>query len=253
MRCLKQNKMKKQAVVMGMLATVNVIDSRVTEEDLSEVFSYFHFIDKKFSTYKVDSEISQINRGELKKVQFSNEMKKILALCEETKKETDGYFDANLNGILDPSGLVKGYAIFEGAEILRKKGFLNYFLEIAGDIQTQGKNEKGESWRVGIQNPFNTDEIIKVVRLSDKGIATSGNYIRGNHIYNPRERRLAEEIAGITVIGPNVYEADRFATATFAMGEKGIEFIEKLKGFEGYMVKKDKQAVFTSGFEDYIN
>jgi thiamine biosynthesis lipoprotein len=244
--------MKKQAIVMGMPAKINVIDVGVTEEDINKVFSYFHYIDKKFSTYKKDSEISQINRGELKEWDYSSEMKKILKLCEETKKETNGYFDVNFNGILDPSGLVKGYAVFGGAEILRKKGFLNYFVEIAGDIQIQGKNEKRENWKVGIQNPFNPDEIIKVVKLSNKGIATSGNYIRGTHIYNPKEKKFAEEIAGITVIGPNVYEADRFATAAFAMGEKGIEFIEKLKGLEGYMIKKNKTAVFTSRFEEYI-
>lgn len=246
--------MKKQAIVMGMTAIVNVIDSRITEEDINEMFSYFHYIDKKFSTYKEDSEISQINRGELKELQFSDEMKKILALCQETKKETNGYFDINLNGILDPSGLVKGYAIFQGSLILKNKGFQNFYVEIAGDIQVLGKNEKGESWKIGIQNPFNPDEIVKVVRLSNKGIATSGNYQRGKHIYNPKENAIrADDIASISVIGPNIYEADRFATAAFAMGEKGIEFIEKLKGFEGYMIKKDKQAVLTRGFADYTN
>jgi len=245
--------MKKRAVVMGMPSVVNVIDVGVTEEDINEVFSYFHYVDKKFSTYKKDSEISQINRGELKEWDYSSEMKTILKYSEETKKETDGYFDINFNGILDPSGLVKGYAVFQGAEILRKKGLRNYFVEIAGDIQIQGKNEKRENWRVGIQNPFNLDEIIKVVKLSNKGIATSGNYLRGTHIYNPKTGKFAQEVAGITVIGPNVYEADRFATAAFAMGEKGIEFIERLKGFEGYMIKKDKKAVFTSEFEEYLN
>ena len=93
---------------MGMTAIINVIDISVTQEDINEVFSYFHFIDKKFSTYKENSEISQINRGELKESQFSNEMKKILKLCEETKEETSGYFNINSNGLLDPSGL-KGF------------------------------------------------------------------------------------------------------------------------------------------------
>jgi thiamine biosynthesis lipoprotein len=244
--------MKKRAVVMGMPAIINVVDIGITEEDINEVFSYFNYIDKKFSTYKKDSEISQINRRELKEWDYSNEMKNILRLCGETKKETDGYFDINFNGIIDPSGLVKGYAVFQGAEILRKKGYSNYFVEIAGDSQIEGKNEKRENWKVGIQNPFNTDEIIKVVRLSNKGIATSGNYIRGTHIYNPKTEKFAEEIASFTVIGPNVYEADRFATAAFAMGEKGIEFIESLKGFDGYMIKKNKMAVFTSRFEEYL-
>lgn len=244
--------MKKQAVVMGMPSIINVIDVGVTEEDINEVFAYFHYIDKKFSTYKEDSEISQINRGQLKEIEYSNEMRKVLKLCEETKEETGGYFDIKHNGVLDPSGIVKGYAIHQGSLMLKNKDLTNFYVEIAGDIHVFGKNEKGESWKVGIQNPFNLDEIIKIVRLSNKGIATSGTYQRGAHIYNPKEMKAAEEIASITVIGPNVYEADRFATAAFAMGEKGIEFIENRRGFEGYMIKKNKQAVLTSGFEDYL-
>jgi thiamine biosynthesis lipoprotein len=243
--------MKKQAVIMGMPVTVNVVDKNVTDEDINEVFSYFHYIDGKFSTYKKNSEISQINSGKLKKFQYSSEMKKILFLSEKTKKETNGYFDIHINGILDPSGIVKGYAIFEAAKALKDRGFKNFYVEIAGDIQVYGKNEKNELWKVGIQNPFNLDEIIKAVKLKDKGIATSGTYIRGKHIFNPKEKKAAKQVTSISVIGPNVYEADRFATAAFAMGEKGIEFIEKLKGFEGYMIQNDHKAVYTSEFKNY--
>ena len=197
--------------------------------------------------------MSQINRGELKESEYSNDMKKILYLCEKTKKETNGYFDIHRNNIIDPSGIVKGYAVFEAAKILKNKGFDNFYIEIAGDAQTYGKNEKKEKWSVGIQNPFNLSEIVKVVNLKDKGIATSGTYERGNHIYNPKSKEKVDDIISITVIGPNVYEADRFATAVFAMGRKGIKFIERLKGFEGYMIQKDKTAVYTSGFDNYVS
>jgi thiamine biosynthesis lipoprotein len=244
--------MKKQAIIMGMPVTVQIADGKATQEDIQEVFAYLNFIDKKFSTYKENSEISRINRKEVKRLNYSNEMQKVLRLCKETKKETGGYFDINLNGKLDPSGIVKGYSIWQAAKILEKKGYRNFYIEIAGDIQTFGRNEKGEEWRVGIQNPFNLKEIVKVVRISDRGIATSGNYQRGKHIVNPKTKLFTDEIASLTVIGLNVYEADRFATAAFAMGEKGIEFIEKLKGFEGYMIKKDKIAVMTGGFKKYL-
>jgi thiamine biosynthesis lipoprotein len=243
--------MKKQATIMGMPVTVQIVDSNATDEDIQDVFAYLHYIDQKFSTYKKDSEISQINRGEVKHLDYSNEMQKVLASCEETKQLTDGYFDINLNGILDPSGIVKGYAIWQAAQILKKKGYANFYVEIAGDIQVFGKNEDGESWKVGIQNPFNLKEIIKIVRLSNKGIATSGNYQRGKHILNPKTKLAADEIAGISVIGPNVYEADRFATAAFAMGEEGIKFIGRIKGFAGYMVRNDRTAVMTGGFAKY--
>ena len=245
--------MKRQRTIMGMPVTINVTDKNAVDEAINEVFSYFHYIDKKFSTYKTDSEISLINRGELPKENRSLEMRKILRLCEETKKETHGYFDINIKGIIDPSGLVKGYAIFEGTKILKRKGYKNFYVEIAGDIQAEGLNEEGKKWKVGIQNPFNLKEIIKIINLTNKGVATSGTYLRGKHINNPKKNAEADEIISITVIGPNVYEADRFATAAFAMGKKGINFIEGLKGFEGYMVKKDKSAVSTSGFSRYTN
>jgi thiamine biosynthesis lipoprotein len=71
------------------------------------------------------------------------------------------------------------------------------------------------------------------------------------HIFNPKKKKAAKDIASITVIGPNIYEADRFATAAFAMGVEGIKFIEKLKGFEGYMIQNDNKAVYTSEFKNY--
>lgn len=236
---------------MGMPVTIDVSHRNVTDEDINEVFAYFHYIDKKFSTYKKDSEISQINRGEIKEKDFSSEVKKIFRLSENTKNESHGYFDINLNGKIDPSGIVKGYAISEGAKILRKKGFCNFFVEIAGDIQVNGKNSEKNKWSVGIQNPFNIKEIIKVVYLSNKGIATSGSYQRGEHIYNPISKKSAKEVASITVIADDIFDADRFATAAFAMGEGGINFLESLKNVEGYMVTKAKIAIMTSGFEKY--
>ncbi len=60
------------------------------------------------------------------------------------------------------------------------------------------------------------------------------------------------DVVSITIIGPNVFEADRFATAAFAMGRKGIQFIEELAGFEGYMIDAQACATYTSGFERYV-
>lgn len=233
---------------MGMPSTIEVVDQNAEEKDIQKVFNYFLKIDNRFSTYKTDSEISKINRGEIDSKNYSHEMKKILKLCEETKKETNGYFDIKINGKFDPSGLVKGYTIFNGANLLTKLGYKNFYVEIAGDIEIRS-NKK---WKIGIKNPFNTREIVKVLNLTNGGVATSGNYERGKHILNPIEKNLANEIASITIIGPNVYEADRMVTAAFAMGEKGVNFIAHLSSFECYMIKKDKTAVYTPGFEKYL-
>ncbi|MEO8065704.1 MAG: FAD:protein FMN transferase [Candidatus Doudnabacteria bacterium] len=238
-----------------MPVTVEVIDSLVTAGDLEQIFNYFDQIDRRFSTYKFDSEMSRMNRGEIKPADISALMKNMLELSEQTKNQTNGYFDIKKpDGTSDPSGLVKGWAIYNAAEILKKAGFKNYFIEAGGDVQVSGSNGQGKSWRVGIKNPFDQKQILKVVFLKSEGIATSGTYIRGQHIYNPHD--IGQDIADIislTVIGPNIYEADRFATAAFAMGKEGIVFIEKLPGFEGYMIDNNKIATMTSGFEEYAN
>ncbi len=243
--------MKRTKILMGMPITTEIVDCTNVDIFL-EVFSYFEYIDNKFSTYKKTSEITQINSDRLQAKDYSLDMKKVFALAEKTKRETGGYFNVLQNAKIDPSGLVKGWAIANAAKMLIKRGYKNFYIEAGGDIQTNGKNQKGELWTVGIRDPFNPKQIIKVLYVNNKGIATSGTYERGLHIYNPkRKNQNINEIVSLTVIGPNIYDADRFATAAFAMGKKGINFIENLKGFEGYVIDKKGRATYTNSFGRY--
>lgn len=245
--------MKRTRLLMGMPITIEVVDPHVTDPDIAGIFDYFASVDRMFSTYKKDSEISRLNSGELTKKQVSADVRQILQLADDTRRESNGYFNINHNGKIDPSGIVKGWAIFNAATLLKNHGFHNFYVDAGGDIQISGKNEKAERWTVGIRNPFNREEIVKVVWLDNKGIATSGLYVRGDHIYNPH--KPGDPITGIasmTVIGPNVYDADRFATAAFAMGEKGIQFIEKLPGYDGYMIDEKGIATMTSRFSRFV-
>lgn len=246
---------------MGMPITVEIAgrdaaandDDAAQEAAIGRVFDYFTHIDEKFSTYKDTSEITAINKGTLAPDDRSEEMRLVFTLAEETKKATGGYFDIRKpDGSYDPSGLVKGWAIWNAAHLLEKEGYRNFYVDAGGDIQPYGTNSDGKPWVVGIKNPWNESENVKVVHLgSHEGVATSGTYIRGEHIYDPHTGGPANLIASLTVIGPNVYEADRFATAAFAMGKDGIRFIESLPGFEGYMIDNDKMATMTTGFQKY--
>lgn len=229
---------------MGMPVSVEIVDATDTKI-FKKVFDYFKSVDERFSPFKETSEVSRINNGNICKE--SLEMKEIFKLAEQTKRESNGYFDIFRKGKMDPSGIVKGWAIYRAAELISELGFQDFFIEAGGDIQTAGKK-----WKVGIRNPFKVSEIVKVLMVTDCGVATSGTYERGDHIYDPHTGLFPHEIASLTVIGRNILEADRFATAAFAMGRKGIEFIEKLKGFEGYMVDNEGIATMTSGFEKYV-
>lgn len=185
--------------------------------------------------------------------EWSDEMKEVMKLSAETKRDTNGYFDIEHNGVIDPSGIVKGWAIWQAARNLQQKGVQNFYIEAGGDIQAQGFNTQGQAWTVGIRNPLQTNEVIKKLRVTNCGIATSGSYIRGQHIYNPHHPEdTLDEIVSLTVVADTVFEADRFATAAFAMGKEGIGFIEAHEGLEGYMVNNRGIATLTSGFKDYV-
>jgi thiamine biosynthesis lipoprotein len=244
--------MKTTRILMGMPITVEVLDS--DDESLIEsVFAYFTHIDETFSTYKDTSEISAINAGRIALDAASDEMRAVFAMAEQTRQETDGYFNIWRGDRYDPAGIVKGWAIANAAEILRRAGSANFYVDAGGDIEATGRNAEGQPWRVGIRNPFNIRQIVKVLAVSGCGVATSGTYIRGQHVYDPHAPgRPINEIVSLTVIGPNVYEADRFATAAFAMGRRGIMFIERLADFEGYMIDAGGMATPTSGFGRYV-
>jgi thiamine biosynthesis lipoprotein len=243
--------MKIQKKVMGMTAVVEICEKKVVKKDLDGIFFYFEKVDKTFSTYKENSEIELFNKEKISLKDLSPEVLKIFKLANHTKKQTNGYFDILINGKIDPSGIVKGYAINEASKMLLKKGYKNFYIEIGSDFAINGL-KNGEKWKVGIANPFEKGEIVKVLKVTNCGVATSGNYIRGNHIFNPFKVKKKSFVKSLTVIGPNVYDADRFATACFAMGEKGLLFLEKKKNFEGYMVTNDKKAYFTKGFDKYF-
>ncbi len=243
---------KETRLLMGMPISVEVADPNVSASDIEAVYNYLASVDERFSTYKETSEVSRLNRGELREDEYSDDLREILALSEETRRATGGYFNVWHEGMCDPSGIVKGWAIRNAARILDARGFGAYCLDAGGDLQLAGM-KSGAPWRVGIRNPFNRAEHVKALSLTDCGVATSGTAIRGQHIYNPYQTgQPITEIVSMTVIGPDVYEADRFATAAFAMGRMGIAFIEGLDGIEGYMIDAEGIATYTSGFERFV-
>jgi thiamine biosynthesis lipoprotein len=246
--------MRQWRVVMGMPVTIEISGSGVDPSHFERLYSYFEHMEEVFSPFRATSETSRMNTGLLQPEDSSEEMKTVIRLAEKTRVETKGYFDVNRDGVFNPVGIVKGWAVYQASEMLRQAGVWDFYIEAGGDIQLSGLNDSGEQWAVGIRNPFGRDEIVKSLRLSDMGIATSGTYVRGQHIYTPPATYggPTDEIVSVTVLGPNVYEADRFATAAFAMGPQGIGFLEQERGLEGYVIGKDSIATMTSGFAQYV-
>ena len=245
--------MKQTRIIMGMPITITLEDAHTGASDLERIFAYFHQVDETFSTYKKTSEISALNRGDIAQDAVSPALQEILQLAAETTSQTGGYFSIiTPDGSLDPSGIVKGWAIHHAAQQLQEQGFQDFLVNAGGDIQASCKSGKRRHWTIGIRNPFNVKQIVQTLRITNEGIATSGSYMRGNHIYNPLAKsKQLNEVVSLSVIGPNIYEADRFATAGFAMGREGAAFIARLNGFAGYQIDRDGIALKTAQWTKY--
>jgi thiamine biosynthesis lipoprotein len=240
---------------MGMPVCVTIHDAAAMPRDIKAVFQIFANADRCFSPFQPDSELSRLNRKEIAPHEFSDAMNEILMLAEETRIQSGGYFDIRRpDGAVDPCGIVKGWAINEAVQELTRRGLGDFFIDAGGDIQACGKNAKGADWCIGIRNPFQAEEIVKVLYPRGAGVATSGSYLRGSHIYNPHAPQAPlDQVVSLTVVGPDILDADRFATAAFAMGREGIVFIERMAGFEAYEIDAGGIGRMTSGLERYLS
>src|ERR1035437_10933840 len=110
--------MKQSKILMGMTIKVEIVDQKVNEAIFEKIFSYFSYVEDKFSVFKETSEITAINKGLITEKDYSDDMKEVFLLSEKTKHDTNGYFDiVTPSGKYNPSGLVKGWAIYNAAKI----------------------------------------------------------------------------------------------------------------------------------------
>jgi thiamine biosynthesis lipoprotein len=235
--------------IMGMPIVVDVPDVDDAAA-LEPIFDWFRFVDSTFSTYKHDSEISRLNRGELALGDAHPDVQEILARCEELRVETNGFFDvhAERDDYVDPSGLVKGWSVDEAAAIAGELGWRNYAISAGGDMRVRGGALPAPVWRIGIQHPQEQQQIVAVVESDDLAVATSGAYRRGAHIFDPHTHLPPEGVLSVTITGRDLATADAYATAAFAMGVRGPAWTARLRGYEALTLLADGRSLRTPRF-----
>jgi FAD:protein FMN transferase len=225
---------------MGMPVTATVRDPGFDPRALDAAFAELRAVDARFSTYRGDSEVSRLARGELAPGQASPLVREVLHRCEALQKETGGAFDAYVGGALDPSGYVKGWALQRAAELIDARELC---LDGGGDLVL-----RGGPWRVGIRHPLERGRLCSVLALGDGAVATSATYERGEHILDPRTGRPPRGVLSVTVTGPELATADAYATAAFAMGAAGPAWTAGLEGYEAMTVLEGGRVLCTPGF-----
>jgi thiamine biosynthesis lipoprotein len=158
---------------------------------------------------------------------------------------------------IDLGGIAKGYIVDKVVEFLKAKGIKNGIVNAGGDLYCWGL-KRGKKWTIGIENPFEENKIIGIFEITDRGVATSGNYKRYlkiknkkiGHIINPKTGLPAgEDIVSTTIIAPDCTIADGFATGIFVLGiEKGLKIINKLQGVECLIIDINGKIYKSSQF-----
>ena len=245
--------------VMGTEISIDVIDSH-DRELIDELVRWFHHVDAEFSPYKDDSTITLIGRGELAPTDddVSDDVREVLQRCGELNEESDGVFDVwslpSPNGTrFDPCGYVKGWSVERAARYLRTNGVRDFLINAGGDVVAEGLDRGGLKWRVGIRHPADPLGLAMVLEVEGPlGIATSGSYERGAHIFDPRRNSPNTELASATVVGPNIAEADAFATTVYVMGIDGLQWLAERPGYSGCVITHDLQMFSNEEFNRYI-
>nr|WBO76890.1 FAD:protein FMN transferase [Streptomyces sp. SBE_14.2] len=240
--------------VMGTVFSFDVRggDPEEVRAALSEAVAGLHRADEVFSTYREDSEISRLSRGQLTVEECDPDVAAVLALGEEASRVSDGWFSTSYEGRLDPTGIVKGWAVERAARRLAAAGATGVSVNGGGDVQLLGVPGPERPWRVGVADPLRPGGLAAVISaagVSELAVATSGTAERGAHIVDPRTGRSAvTDLVAVTVVAPTITWADCWATAAFAMGSRdGLRWLEALPGVEALLITAGDEVRCTGG------
>lgn len=237
--------------VMGTVVSFDVRDDAPGIDDaLAHAVAVLHAIDETFSTYRPSSAISRLERGDLALTDAPADVRWVLVRCAQLRQETGGYFDVRATGRLDPSALVKGWALERATRVLEAAGLGNFCITGGGDVVCRGAAAPGDRWHIGVQHPLDREAIAAVVVGTDLAVATSGAYERGDHVRDPYGGAAPRGVRSVTVTGPDLGFADAYSTAAFAMGAQGPAWTAHLpaRGYEAMTILAAGTVRSTPGF-----
>jgi FAD:protein FMN transferase len=239
--------------VMGTVVSFDVPVSARHDGSLDAAIRWLHWVDRVFSPYRADSDVSLLARAEVTVDACVPEMAEVLAACTFVHDLSGGYFTHEPGGRFDPSGYVKGWAVERAAALLAGAGSADHVVNGGGDVQCAGGRGLNGPWRVGIADPFRPGRLALVVAASDCAVATSGTAERGPHIIDPHTGRPASGLASLTIVGPSLALADAYATAAFAMGPaRARDWTASLEGYAAFAITGTGATWHTPGFARHI-
>lgn len=176
---------------------------------------------------------------------FDNDNKSIMLSMEEAK--------------IDLGAIAKGFAVKEELDLLKENNVESALISAGGCNYALGTKADGSLWKLGIQHPRKTNEIVGYLEISNMSVDTSGDYerffmkddIRYHHIIDLKSGYPAKGLSSVTVVTTDPIKADATATALFAMGlEKATQYIKSDNDLEAIIITDDLEIFVSSGIKD---
>jgi thiamine biosynthesis lipoprotein len=250
------NHLREQIAVWGTIVDVDCYSKFVSDADLNlamkQITEFCEAVDRDFSTYKEDSWVTRLRLGKVAIEDCPDDVIEVWDLCAQGKWLSDGAFDPwAVKGGFDPSGLVKGWAADKCADILVAEGVPHVQINAAGDLALRGgwfdsSHDEIKPWSIGVVNPENRMEVVKVYEITDGAIATSGTYERGAHIRDPHTGMIAIGAASATVVGAAGWLCDAMATAVMVGGSDSARWFgqPELQGYQVFAVNRHEDIAW---------
>ncbi|MEO6510219.1 MAG: FAD:protein FMN transferase [Nocardioides sp.] len=195
--------------------------------------------DRVFSTYREDSFVSRLDRGEVVAADGPREVLEVLAIGERARLASGGAFDVVRGGRLDPSGVVKGWAVERAARHLRALEDTDFCLSAGGDmvvhVASARAGDQRPDWRIGVEDASDPLRVLAVVALRDGAVATSGLAHRGAHVVDARTGRAPRRLSSVTVVAASLTDADVDATTALALDADAPRWLAARPGRTAYL------------------
>jgi thiamine biosynthesis lipoprotein len=242
--------------IMGLPVSL-ALRGRHTDDELAEAawtaaVALLRDVDRDFSTYREDSWISRLGRDEVGVEDCPPEVSEVLELGERARRESAGAFDVRRTGadgatVLDPSGVVKGWAVQRAAQLFTTLDATDVCLSAGGDMVCRSAAPGSRGWRIGIEDPADPSRVIAVVPVRNGAVATSGAAHRGAHISHGRSGVVPTAVASVTVVAADLTWADIDATAAYAQDADALSWLRGRPGRTGLVVWADGRTELFGG------
>jgi thiamine biosynthesis lipoprotein len=210
---------------------------------INPLFDVWRFHDKDFSFPNKEEVESKLNSVSYKKIVLNEEQKTIFL----TKKGMK---------------IGKGFAADMAKKLLLKKGIENGLINASGDLCAWGKDIGGKEWKIAVRNPKEKDNYSAWIDISNKAVATSGNYEKFiehdgqkySHILNPKTGYPVLGVQSVTVISPTAELSDGFATTAFVLGViEGMVIVNAIDNLECIILDNEGEIHYSKNIKINTN